>query len=72
MNLLESIFLICDNHFLSGVILRLSCRRSHEGFLIVFENAAKHYKLPILEANLYLRKMIVMIVLSAIESTGDL
>ena len=55
---------------LSGVTLRLSYRRSHEDFLIISEDAAKHYKLQILEANLYVRKMTVTDhVLSAIEST---
>ena len=52
---------------LSGVTLRLSYKSSHEDFLIIFEDAAKHYKLQILE---YVRKMTVTDhVLSAIEST---
>ena len=52
------------------VTLRLSYRRSHEDLLIISEDAAKHYKLQILEANLYVRKMTVTdLVLSAIEST---
>ena len=55
---------------LSGVTLRLSYRRSHEDFLIISEDAAKHYKLQILEASLDVRKMTVTDhVLSAIEST---
>ena len=63
-------FFTCDKHFLSGVTLRLSYRRSHEDFLIISEDAAKHYKLQILEANLYVRKMTVTDhVLSAIDST---
>ena len=63
-------FFTCDKHLLSGVTLRLSYRRSHEDFLIISEDAAKHYKLQILEANLYVRKMTVNDhVLSAIEST---
>ena len=63
-------FFTCDKHLLSGVTLRLSYRRSHEDFLIISEDAAKHYKLQILEANLYVRKMTVTDhVLSAIEST---
>ena len=45
-------FFTCDKHLLSGVTLRLSYRRSHEDFLIISEDAAKHYKLQILEANL--------------------
>ena len=67
---LELIFFTSDKHLLSGVTLRLSYRRSHEDFLIISEDAAKHYKLQRLEANLYVRKMTVTDhVLSAIEST---
>ena len=63
-------FFTCDKHLLSGVTLRLSYRRSHEDFLIISEDASKHNKLQILEANLYVRKMTVTDhVLSAIEST---
>ena len=63
-------FFTCDKHLLSSVTLRLSYRRSHEDFLIISEDAAKHYMLQILEANLYVRKMTVTDhVLSAIEST---
>ena len=59
MDPLELIFFTCDKHLLSGVTLKLSYRRSHEDFLIILEDAAKHYKLQILEANLYVRKMTV-------------
>ena len=63
-------FFTCDKHLLSGVTLRFSYRRSHEDFLIISEDVAKHYKLQILEANLFVRKMTVTDhVLSAIEST---
>ena len=63
-------FFTCDTHFLRGVTLILSYRRSHEDFLIISEDAAKHYKLQILEVNLYVRKITVTDhVLSAIEST---
>ena len=41
---------------MSDVTLRLSYRRSHEDFLIISENAAKHYKLQMLEANYMLEK----------------
>ena len=54
-------FFICDKHLLSGVTLRLSYRRSNEDFLFISEDVAKHYKLQILEANLF--------VFSAIDST---
>ena len=70
MDLLELFFFTCDEHLLSGVTLRLSYRRSHEVFFSISEDAAKHYKLQILEANLYVGKMTVADhVLSAIEST---
>ena len=45
-------FFTCDMHLLSGVTLRLSYRRS-EDFFIISEDAAKHYKLQILETDLY-------------------
>ena len=63
-------FFTCDKHLLSGVTLRLSYRRSYEDFLIISEDAVKHYKLQTLESNLFVRKMTVTAhVLSAIEST---
>ena len=63
-------FFTFDKHLLSAVTLSFSYRRSHEDFLIISEDAAKHYKLQILEGNLYVRKMTVTDhVLSAIEST---
>ena len=63
-------FFTCDKHLLSGVTLRFSYRSSHEDFLIISEDAAKHYKLQILGANLYVRKMTVTDhVLSDIDST---
>ena len=49
-------FLNCEKHLLIDVTLRLSYRRSHEDFLVISENAAKHYKLQILEANYMLEK----------------
>ena len=59
-----------DKHLLSGVTIRVSYRSSQEDFLIISEYAAKHYKLPLLEANLYVGKMTVNEhVLSAIDST---
>ena len=42
-------FFTCDKHLLSGVTLRISYRRSLEDFLIILEDAAKHYKLEIIE-----------------------
>ena len=63
-------FFTFDKHLLSAVTLSLSYRHFNEDFLSISEDAAKHYKLQILEANLYVRKMTVTDhVLSAIEST---
>ena len=70
MDPLELIFFLLVKHLLSGATLRLSYRCFYEDVLIISEDAAKHYKLQILEANLYVRKMTVTEhVLSALEST---
>ena len=47
----------CDRHLLSGVTLRIAFRRSIYDFVIMSDDAAKHYKVKIVEANLYMRKM---------------
>ena len=61
-------FFSCDKHLTSGVTLRISFRRSQDDFAIVSEDGAKHYKIKIDEANLFVRKMTVSdIVLGAIE-----
>ena len=52
-------FLSCDKHLLSGVTIRLSLRRSPKDLVVISEDAAKHYKVQIVEANLYVRKMTV-------------
>ena len=63
-------FLSCDKHLLSGVTIKLSLRRSPNDFVVISEDAAKHYKVQIIEANLYVRKMTVTdYVLSSIEKT---
>ena len=63
-------FLSCDKHLLSGVTIRLSLRRSPNDFVVISEDEAKHYKVQINEANLYVRKMTVTdYVLSLIEKT---
>ena len=36
-------FLSCDKHLLSGVTIRLSLRRSPNDFVVMSEDAAKHY-----------------------------
>ena len=63
-------FFTCDRHLLSGVTLRIAFRRSIDDFVIMSDDPAKHYKLEILEANLYVRKMTLNDdVMSAIEKT---
>ena len=63
-------FFTCDRHLLSGVTLRIAFRRSIDDFFIMSDDAAKHYKVTIFEANLYVRKMILNDdVVSAIEKT---
>ena len=54
----------------SGVTLRISMRRSQDDFAVISEDAAKHYKVKIDEANLFVRKMTVSDnVVGAIEKT---
>ena len=45
-------FLSCDKHLLSGVTIRLSLERSPNDFVVISEDAAKHYNVQIIEANL--------------------
>ena len=61
-------FFTCDRHLLSGVSLRISFRRSIDDFVIISDDAGKSYKVKIIEANLYVRKMTLNDdVVSAIE-----
>ena len=61
--------LTCGKQLLSGVTLRISFRRSPNDFTVISESN-KHYRVKIVEANLYVRKMTVADhVLSAIEKT---
>ena len=63
-------FFSCEKHIASGVTLRISFRRSQDDFTIVSEDGAKHYKIKIDEANLFVRKMTVSDnVVGAIEKT---
>ena len=63
-------FFTCDKHLFSVVTLRIAFRRSIDDFVIVSDDAAKHYKVKIVEANLYVRKMTLNDeVISAIEKT---
>ena len=63
-------FFTCDTHLLSGVTLRIAFRRSMDDFVVLSHDAAKHYKVKIVEANLYVRKMTLNDdAVSAIEKT---
>ena len=63
-------FITCDRHLLSGVTLRIAFRRSLDDFVIMSDDAAKQYKVKIVEANLYVRKMTLNdTIVSAIEKT---
>ena len=64
------VFFTCDRHLLSGVTLRIAFRRSIDDFAIMSDNAAKQYKVKIVEANLYVWRMTLNdTVVSAIEKT---
>ena len=43
-------FFTCDKHLLSGVTLCIAIRRSIDDFVIISDEAAKHYKVKIVEA----------------------
>ena len=61
-------FFTCDKHLLSGVTLCIAFGRSIEDFVIVSDDAAKHYKVNIVEDNLYVSQMTLNDeVVSAIE-----
>ena len=63
-------FFSCEKHLVSGVMLRISMRRSQDDFAIISDDAAKHYKVKIDEANLFIRKLTVSDnVVGAIEKT---
>ena len=60
----------CDKHLISGVTLRVSFLRNRTDFCLIYDDATKDYKIEILQANLYVRKMTVTEnVYSAIENT---
>ena len=63
-------FFTCDRHQLCGVTLQIAFRRSIDDFVIMTDDAAKHYKMKIFEANLYMRKITLNDeVVSSIEKT---
>ena len=46
-------------HSISGVTMRISFGRSQDNYVIMRQDGAKHYKVKIDEANLFVRKMTV-------------
>ena len=50
-------FFTCDRHLLSDVTLLIVFRRSIDDFVIMSDDAAKHYKVKIVETDLYVRIM---------------
>ena len=59
-----------DRHLFSGVTSRLSLRRSPNDFVVISEDAAKHYKVQTIAADLYIRKLTVTgYALASIEKT---
>ena len=63
-------FFSCEKHLVSGVTLRISMRRSQDDFAVISEDAAKHYKVKIDEASLFVMEMTVSDnVVGAIEKT---
>ena len=60
----------CDIHLMSSVTLRIASRKSIDDFFFMSDDAAKHYKVKIVETNLYVRKITLNIdVVSAKEKT---
>ena len=51
-------FFTCDKHLLFVVSLYIAFKRSIDDFVIVSDDAAKHYKVKIIEANLHVRNEI--------------
>ena len=47
----------CDRRLISGLTHRNVFRRSIDDFVLMLDDDAKHYKVKIVEANLYVRKM---------------
>ena len=60
----------CDMHLMSSVTLRIASRRSIDDFLFMSDDAARHYKVKIVEKNLYVGKITLNLdVVSAKEKT---
>ena len=62
-------FFSCDKHLISGVTLRVSFLRNRPEYAIIYDDETKDYKIAIMQANLYIRKMTVSDVYSGIETT---
>lgn len=56
---LSSDFLSCEKLMLPNVSMRIKLIRAHNDFVVVSDAGNKHYRVQILEANLYVRKMTV-------------
>ena len=50
-------FFTCDMHLMGGVTLRIALTTSIDDFVNMLDDATKHYKMNIFEANLYARMM---------------
>ena len=50
-------FFTCDKNLMKGLPLRVAFRRSIDDFVIMSDDAAKHYKVKIVEVNLYVSKI---------------
>ena len=63
-------FFSCEKNLVSGVTLGISMRRSQDDFFVISEDPAKHRKVKIENASLFIRKMTVSdYVVGAIEKT---
>ena len=63
-------FFSCEKHLICSVTIRIYFRRSQDDVVIMSEDGAKHYKVKIDEAYLFVRKMTVSDnVVGAIEKT---
>ena len=63
-------FFTCDRDLLSGVALGIAFRRPIDDFVMMSDNGAKHYKVKVVETNLYVSKMTLSDdVVSAIQKT---
>ena len=64
-------FFTCDRHLFSGVIFRISFRRSIDDFVVISDDAGKSYKVKIIEANLYVRTTTTFLPLKKLYSQAQ-